>query len=340
MKKHIAQKWWKATKITEPFRKEQVPPEDVRKAKKALVGKMPAKRKLSKTDLSAVLVSTPLVCGNRQIADLFAKKGKQKFFEPGDTILSQNAEGDSFFLILSGRVSISVNSRIVAYRTAGDFVGETCILAPCKKRMATVVAADKTRLLELSRSDMAMPLEKYPCILKCIAATLSDRLNERGMSIQQPNQRPELFIGSSRERRRLVEKLANSNELKSVSKIKPWTGIFPLTLPTLDALLDAVGSVDFALLILSADDIVNKRDREQMSPRDNVILELGLFLGVLGKERTVILVEEGVEVEELALPSDLAGITYLPYKKGAKGKDSLSSAIHRVAERIKTKWTR
>lgn len=323
-----------------PAKEEYLDARTIRESKKAAVRDPSAKMKLSQSDLNEVLLTMPIVGGRKQVADFFADVGNQRFFKKGKTILKQFTEGDSFYLILRGRVSVWVNSRLVAHRDENDFIGESCVLGPCKKRSATVVAEEDSRLLEVHRSDISEFFEKHPAILKHIAGTLSDRLNERGGTIRQPNQRPELFIGSSSERSLFVKKLERSAPLRRIAKIKPWTKMFPLSSNTLESLLDAVGSVDFALLVLSPDDRTEKRKINQMAPRDNVILELGMFLGELGKERTIMLVEEGYDIGRLSLPSDLAGITYLPYKKGAKGAKSFSNVIDRVVERIRAKWTR
>lgn len=314
----------------------------VRTEKKSVFHDPLPKKRLSKPELVELLLSMPIVCGRKPLADLFAEKGKQKLVKKDTEFLKQGEEGDVFYLILSGRVSISVNSRIVAYRTENDFVGENGLLGPCKRRKATVKTVEDSRLLVLHRSDISKKLETNACVFKQIASTLSDRLDERRRFLRPPNQRPELFIGSSSEQVKngFLKRLVDSKRLRKAAKLKPWTQAFPLTSGTLDALLDAVASVDFALLVLSPDDKVKKKHMTKMAPRDNVLFELGLFLGVLGKERTILLVEEGFDVSELDLPTDLAGITYLPYKKGAKGEKSFSNAIARVVERIKSKWIR
>ena len=46
------------------------------------------------------------------------------------------------------------------------------------------------------------------------------------------------------------------------------------------------------------------------APRDNIIFELGLFMGVLGHSRTFLIYPRGIDIK---IPTDLAGITLLPY---------------------------
>ncbi|MBC8492721.1 MAG: nucleotide-binding protein [Chloroflexi bacterium] len=64
-------------------------------------------------------------------------------------------------------------------------------------------------------------------------------------------------------------------------------------------------TADYAIMILTCDDIV--ADGE-VRARQNVIQELGWFQGVLGRDRTAILLQSGVE-----WPSNITGIVYLEF---------------------------
>lgn len=72
--------------------------------------------------------------------------------------------------------------------------------------------------------------------------------------------------------------------------------------------------VGFAIVILTADDRGGKIDLTPDSylyrARQNVILELGFFLGRLGRERVCALYQEGVEI-----PSDYEGVLFVPLDK-------------------------
>lgn len=68
--------------------------------------------------------------------------------------------------------------------------------------------------------------------------------------------------------------------------------------------------VGFAVVLLTPDDIGKlKGDEGDFEPRarQNVILELGYFIGQLGRERVCALVKKGVE-----WPSDYDGVLYIP----------------------------
>jgi len=76
----------------------------------------------------------------------------------------------------------------------------------------------------------------------------------------------------------------------------------------------------FAVVLLTPDDEGRARRSGEMKPRarQNVILELGYFLGRLGRSRVVALYSDGVE-----LPSDLAGILYKPIDSAGSWKYAL-----------------
>jgi len=68
--------------------------------------------------------------------------------------------------------------------------------------------------------------------------------------------------------------------------------------------------VQCAVVILTADDIASPKanpEQKEHRARQNVILELGFFVGRLGRERTFALVGKDV-----ALPSDIDGVVYIP----------------------------
>lgn len=68
--------------------------------------------------------------------------------------------------------------------------------------------------------------------------------------------------------------------------------------------------VDFAVVLFTPDDIgypVNRVEQSRPRPRQNVVLELGFFMGTLGRQRVCVLYSGDVE-----LPSDYAGVLYLP----------------------------
>ena len=86
-----------------------------------------------------------------------------------------------------------------------------------------------------------------------------------------------------------------------------------------------IGIADFAVLVAGPDDQVISRANQLDAPRDNVIFELGLFMGALTRSRTFLLVPEGIKVK---IPTDLLGLTCVEfYPNIANVDDAVSSAV-------------
>lgn len=79
--------------------------------------------------------------------------------------------------------------------------------------------------------------------------------------------------------------------------------------------MKTTSDADFAALVLTADDQTTSRGKKKASPRDNVIFELGLLMGALGRERVFILKPRNVDVR---IPSDLLGVTWIEYARAGR----------------------
>jgi predicted nucleotide-binding protein len=80
----------------------------------------------------------------------------------------------------------------------------------------------------------------------------------------------------------------------------------------------------FAVVLLTGDDEGRKRAGGDVQPRarQNVVLELGFFIGTLGRDHTAILYEPGVE-----LPSDLHGLLYIELDAHGGWKHALAREL-------------
>ena len=145
--------------------------------------------------------------------------------------------------------------------------------------------------------------------------------------------RPRVFIGSSSEGITIAEALQVA--LDGIADVVLWTqGIFDLSSSYLESLIKLLDQVDFAILALTPDDLIVSRGHEYGSPRDNVLFELGLFMGRLGRQRCFFVYERGGDMK---LPTDLLGITAATYHAHASG--NMEAALGAAATRIKRSIT-
>jgi hypothetical protein len=144
-----------------------------------------------------------------------------------------------------------------------------------------------------------------------------------------------VFIGSSDEG--LAVAHAIQKNLDIAAEVTVWRqGIFQLSHSNLGSLISALDKTDFGIFVLTPDDISIIRDTGHKVARDNVIFELGLFFGRLGRDRTFFVVpQDGCN---LHIPSDLTGITPAMFNSPCKDGDmkaALRSACTTIANRIK-----
>lgn len=90
----------------------------------------------------------------------------------------------------------------------------------------------------------------------------------------------------------------------------------------IEKLVEETEQSGYAIALLTPDDLV---DDGKNRARQNVILELGYFLGKIGKERVRIIVRDDVEI-----PSDLQGILYEKYDSAGAWKMKLLKEIQAV----------
>lgn len=94
----------------------------------------------------------------------------------------------------------------------------------------------------------------------------------------------------------------------------------------LDNIIERISEFSFVVLIMTPVDRLTYKGQEMLSPRDNLIFELGISLAVNGYQRTLIIYPADVE---LKLPSDTYGLVCITYR--IDNIDALCTDIyHRV----------
>lgn len=118
--------------------------------------------------------------------------------------------------------------------------------------------------------------------------------------------KPNIFIGSSLAGYESAKKVKECLSIIGDCYLWKDDAAWETNVSTFDNLLKMASYFDFGVFVATADDLTLMNDNIVIEPRDNVILEMALFLGALGKDKSFLLVEKGIK-----LPSDFNGI-YMP----------------------------
>lgn len=141
-----------------------------------------------------------------------------------------------------------------------------------------------------------------------------------------------IFIGSSSESLRVAQGIKAN--LEEVAEVRIWNeGLFSPGRYTLEELLEFTTAFDFAIFVWSGDDSLTSRGSQFNTPRDNVVLEAGLFYGALGRERVFLCAPRSLSIKT---PSDLLGLKILTFQEpsDANFRAATGSASAEVATRI------
>jgi Predicted nucleotide-binding protein containing TIR-like domain len=138
-----------------------------------------------------------------------------------------------------------------------------------------------------------------------------------------------VFIASSAANVKVAKAIANN--LEQSAEVTVWDeGVFGLNDTFLERLLATPNQYDFAVIVWAGDDVTDSKGKSEASPRDNVIFECGLFMGVLGLERVFVVQDDSVPIK---IPSDFAGVTLAGYD-GTRINDEPEAAVRHACSMI------
>jgi predicted nucleotide-binding protein len=274
-------------------------------------------------------LDSKLVSRNQALAEDIAKSAILRHFKKGDLLIEQAGEDNQVYILISGSCDVIVNSKLVNRRGPGDHVGEMAAIQPSQRRSATIMATEEVIAFELPEPLFERLASTYTEIYRTIARELARRLLQRNAVTGVARKRIRVFIISS------AEALPIARAVQSAFEYDPflvtvWTdGVFKVANYTLQSLEDEIDKSDFAVAIAHPDDKVESRNENWPQSRDNVVFELGLFMGRLGRARAILMEPRG---EKVKLPSDLAGVTTVPYRFVSDGETEamLAPAVNKL----------
>ena len=119
----------------------------------------------------------------------------------------------------------------------------------------------------------------------------------------------------------------NNSRVQLEAMLRRWE-LEPLILDQLvssgqtiiEKLEEYIGKADFGIVLATPDDIGASKDDmakgiKKYRVRQNVILEMGMLLAKIGREKVAILLSQKEDMES---PSDIQGLLYIPFKENVE----------------------
>jgi predicted nucleotide-binding protein len=284
-----------------------------------------------------VLVDTlkeqKIVAGNADLAQAIAGAGEVIEIKAGAAIITQGDGDNDMYFIVAGSFDIAVNNRAVARRFPNEHVGEMAAIQHTQKRSATVIAREDSVVVKLSEAELSRLGAAYPDIWRSFAKELARRLEQRNALVTAVSDQIRVFIISSAESLEIARVIQNAFD-HDPFRVVVWTdGVFRASYYAIESLERVLDQSDVAIAVAEPDDVTESRGQRHGTPRDNVIFELGFFMGRLGRHRSLLVEPRGKEIK---LPSDLAGITTITYKyDSANLPASLATACNKLRDIIR-----
>jgi predicted nucleotide-binding protein len=279
------------------------------------------------------LARQKLVASNHDLAEELADRVEVFSIPAGETLITQGDTDNSIFFVLSGTFDVIVNGRRIAGRGPNEHVGEMAAIQPAQRRSANVVAAEQAVVARLTEEAFTDLGNRYPQIFRYIAQELASRLLQRNALAGSLREKIRIFIVCSKEALRIARAVQNAFASDTFITFVWTEGVFRGTNYPLEILEAQVDDSDFAVAIAHADDSAVDRGKTWPSSRDNIIFELGLFIGRLGRSRAILMEPRA---ERGGLPSDFAGVTTITYRfvDGGDVAAHLSPACNQLREHI------
>jgi len=133
-------------------------------------------RRKEKDGKLALLRGVPLFANldDHELGEI-ARHADQISVPEGQVLVSQDAAGNSFYVIIEGAADVVRDGQKLAELTDGDFLGEMALLEDLP-RSATVVTTAPTRVLEMHRREFSGVLDEAPHLARKMLATMAHRL--------------------------------------------------------------------------------------------------------------------------------------------------------------------
>jgi hypothetical protein len=143
-----------------------------------------------------------------------------------------------------------------------------------------------------------------------------------------------VFIASSSRTLVLAEKLRDQLSTKYCNPVL-WSeqGRNAVGLTIIELMEGEAKRYDFAVIILSKDDVLSSGSSQVSKARDNCVFEAWLFISAIGRRRCFLV----NSVNQTDLPSDLGGVISIPFQEptNLRDREACANAVTQVAAQLK-----
>jgi len=288
--------------------------------------------------LIRALEAQTIIRHDTAVATALADSGELVDIKTGEAIVEQGGDDRDFYFVLDGEFDILVNGGRVNGRRYGDHIGEVAAFDPGKKRTATVKATTDAVVLRVSDTIVRDLTVKHPKLVEAMLVEANDRLAARNERDARCNERPHVVVVSSKEGLPVAREI-DSQLRDDDYVVQLWDkgGIFGLSAYPIPSLQEAIRSADFVVVVAQPDDATTSRSVTKATPRDNVTFEMGMAIGALGLDRTIVI---GPSDKQVDLASDLNGLTTGRYRTGIPLPSALSPVANDIRKHINERGPR
>lgn len=240
--------------------------------------------------MEEVFAGQELVQQNRALAGWLTEAAKLETYETGQQVFIEGQPGrNKLYFVLCGSFDLLIKGSPIRILRSGQAVGEFPILNPSLPHTVTIRAREPSGMATVREAEFLLVANRYPDLWRNMAKMLVARLHSTYERVPVPKD-PCVFIGHGHDVLwTLVRQfLENKCGLEVISfESEPHAG--ESIVPVLESML---AKATFAVLVLTGED---KTIRGSKRARQNVVHEAGLFQGVLGFPRAILLVQKGLE---------------------------------------------
>ena len=113
-------------------------------------------------------------CTDKELAQI-ARACDEVSVDPDAVIVEEGAEGEDFYLVVTGEAAVTRGGQPVATVASGEYFGELSLLDR-GPRNATVTAKTAMSLLKLGRSEFGAVLDSWPGVAHKLLEQMAKRL--------------------------------------------------------------------------------------------------------------------------------------------------------------------